>query len=130
MCRVRQPAYFDNLESTREGSKTLAQCSIASSKSCHLIIRMMLLFCKRGKVNSLSHVQLFVTPWTLAYQASQSVGFSRQQYWSGLPFPSPGDLPDPGSNSGLPHCGQTLYPLSHQGSPKMSRKICLIPFPG
>ena len=98
MCRVRQPAYFDNLESTREGSKTLAQCSIASSKSCHLIIRMMLLFCKRGKVNSLSRVQLFVTPWTLAYQASQSVGFSRQQYWSGLPFPPPGDLPDPGSN--------------------------------
>ena len=89
MCRVRQPAYFDNLESTREGSKTLAQCSIASSKSCHLIIRMMLLFCKRGKVNSLSHVQLFVTPWTLAYQASQSVGFSRQQYWSGVPLPSP-----------------------------------------
>ena len=36
------------------------------------------------------------TPWTVAYQASPSMGFSRQEYWSGLPFPSPGDLPNPG----------------------------------
>ena len=43
-----------------------------------------------------SHVQLFVTPWTVALQALLSVEFSRQEYWSGLPFPSPGDLPDPG----------------------------------
>ena len=48
------------------------------------------------KVKSLSHVRLFVTPWTVAHQASPSMGFSRQEYWSGLPFPSPGDLPDPG----------------------------------
>ena len=44
----------------------------------------------------LSRVRLFVTPWTAAYQAPPSMGFSRQEYWSGLPFPSPGDLPDPG----------------------------------
>ena len=44
----------------------------------------------------LSSVRLFATPWTVAYQASQSMGFSRQEYWSGVPFPSPGDLPDPG----------------------------------
>ena len=43
-----------------------------------------------------SHVQLFATPWTLACQAPLSLGFSRQEYWSGLPFPTPGDLPDPG----------------------------------
>ena len=48
------------------------------------------------KVKSLSCVRLFVTPWTVAYQAPLSIGFSRQQYWSGLQFPSPGDLPDPG----------------------------------
>ena len=48
------------------------------------------------KVKSLSHVRLFVTPWTVAHQAPPSMGFSRQEYWSGLPFPSPGDLPDPG----------------------------------
>ena len=48
------------------------------------------------KVKSLSHVQLFATPWTVAYQAPPSMGFSRRECWSGLPFPSPGDLPDPG----------------------------------
>ena len=47
-------------------------------------------------VQLLSRVQLFVTPWTVAHQASQSMGFSKQEYWSGLPFPSPKDLPDPG----------------------------------
>ena len=48
------------------------------------------------KVKSLSCVRLFATPWTITYQAPPSMGFSRQEYWSGLPFPSPGDLPDPG----------------------------------
>ena len=48
------------------------------------------------KVKSLSPVQLFATPWTVAYQAPLSMGFSRQEYWSGLPFPSPGDLPNTG----------------------------------
>ncbi|KAI4549496.1 hypothetical protein MG293_001826 [Ovis ammon polii] len=48
------------------------------------------------KVKSLSRVRLFATPWTVAYQAPQSVEFSRQEYWNGLPFPSPGDLPNPG----------------------------------
>ena len=48
------------------------------------------------KVKSLSRVQLFATPWTVAYQAPQFMEFSRQEYWSGLPFPSPRDLPDPG----------------------------------
>ena len=48
------------------------------------------------KVKSLSHVWLFAIPWTVAHQAPTSMGFSRQEYWSGLPFPSPGDLPKPG----------------------------------
>ena len=48
------------------------------------------------KVKSFSRVRLFVTPWAVAYQAPPSMGFSRQEYWSGLPFPSPGDLSDPG----------------------------------
>ena len=47
-------------------------------------------------MKSFSLVQLFATPWTAAHQAPPSMGFSRQEYWSGLPFPSPGDLPDPG----------------------------------
>ena len=53
-------------------------------------------------MKSLSRVQLFGTPWTVAYQAPLSMGFSRQKYWSGLPFPSPGDLPDPGIEPGSP----------------------------
>ena len=48
------------------------------------------------KVKSLSRVQLFATPWTASSQAPPSMGFSRQEYWNGLPFPSPGGLPNPG----------------------------------
>ena len=44
----------------------------------------------------LSHVQLFASPWTVVCQAPLSMKFSRQEYWSGFPFPPPGDLPDPG----------------------------------
>ena len=47
-------------------------------------------------VHVVSRVRLFATPWTVAYQAPLSMGFSRQEYWTGLPFPSPGDVPDPG----------------------------------
>ena len=53
-------------------------------------------------VKSLSSVRLFVTPWTVAYQAPQSMEFSRQEYWSGLPFPSPGHLPNLGIKPGSP----------------------------
>ena len=52
--------------------------------------------CEGKKEKSLSRVQLFVTPWTVAYQAPPSMEFSRQEYWSGLPFPSLGNLADPG----------------------------------
>ena len=54
------------------------------------------------KVKLLSRVRLFVTPWTVAYQAPPSMGFSRKEYWSGLSFPSPGDLPDRGIEPGCP----------------------------
>ena len=59
----------------------------------------------------------FVTPWTVTCQTPLPTSFPRQEYWSGLPFPSPGDLPNPGIEPCLPHCRQTLYHLSHQGSP-------------
>ena len=54
------------------------------------------------KVKLLSHVWLFGTSWTIAYQVPLSMGFSRQEYWSELPFPSPGDLPNPGIEPGSP----------------------------
>ena len=57
---------------------------------------------ERKKVKSLSRVELFETPWTVAYQAPPSMGFSRQAYWNGLPFPSSGDLPDSGIEPGSP----------------------------
>ena len=50
----------------------------------------------------LSHIRLFATPWTVAHQDPLSMGFSRQEYWSGVPFPSPGDLPTPGIEPGSP----------------------------
>ena len=58
---------------------------------------------------SLSCVWLFVTPWTIARQALLSVGFSQQEYWSGLPVPSSGDLPNPGIKPHLQHCRWILY---------------------
>ena len=60
------------------------------------------------KVKSLSCVRLFVTPWTILHKAPPSMGFSRQEYWSGLPFPSPGNLPNPGIDSRSPHCRRML----------------------
>ena len=72
-------------------------------------------------------------PWTVAHQAPLSMDFSRQEYWSGLPFPPLGDLPHPGIESGLPHCRWILYHLSHQGSLpplKMALILFLINFYG
>ena len=58
--------------------------------------------CMKVKVKSLSRVRLFATPWTVGHQAPASMGFPRQEYWSGLPIPSPGDLPDPETEPGSP----------------------------
>ena len=58
---------------------------------CHFLLQ-----CRKVKVKSLSRVQPSATPWTAAFQAPPSMEFSRQEYWSGLLFPSPGDLPHPG----------------------------------
>ena len=71
------------------------------------------------KVKSLSRVRLVVTPWTAAHQAPLSMGFSMQEYWNGLPFPPPGDLPIPGTEPTSPvspALQADSFPLS-QGSP-------------
>ena len=60
------------------------------------------------KAKSLSRIQLFATPWTVAYQASPSMGFPRREYWSGLPFLLQEIFPTQGLNPGLLHCKQTL----------------------
>ena len=67
-----------------------------------------------------SHALLFVTLWTVACQAPLSMGFSRQEYWSGLPCPPPGDLPDPGIEPAfpvIPALQVDSSPLSHQETP-------------
>ena len=65
----------------------------------------------------LSSVRLFATPWTVACQTPLSMEFLRQEYWSGLPFSSPGDLPDPGTEHMAPALQVDSLPLSHPGSP-------------
>ena len=70
------------------------------------------------KVKLLSCVRLFATPWTVAYQASLSMGFSRQEYCSGLPFPSPGDLPNPGIEPGSPALQADVLTSEPPGKPQ------------
>ena len=70
------------------------------------------------KVKSLSHVRLFVTTWTVAYQAPPSVGFSRQEYWSVVPFPSPGDLSNPGIEPRVSRVAGGFLPSEPPGNPR------------
>ena len=71
---------------------------------------------------SLSHVRLFVTQWTIACQAPPSMGFSRQEHWSGLPFPSPGDLPNKRIEPGSPAFQADSLPTGLWGKPLHSRQ--------
>ena len=75
-----------------------------------------------SSVQSLSRVQLFATPWTVAYQAPPSIGFSWQEYWRGLPFPSPGDLPDPGIEPGSPAFQADALTSESPGNVKNTQK--------
>ena len=70
-------------------------------------------------MKSFSHVRLFVTPWTVAHQAPPSTGFSRQEYWSGWPFPSPGDLPHPGIKPGSPTLQADALPSEPLRKPRI-----------
>ena len=69
------------------------------------------------KVKSLSHVRLFATLWTVAHQAPLSMGFSRQEYWSALLSPSPGDIPDPGIKPRSPALQADSLPSEPPGKP-------------
>ena len=69
------------------------------------------------KVKSLRSVLLFATPWTVAYQSPPSMGFSRHECWSGLPFPSPGDLTNPGIEPGSPTLQADTLPTEPPGKP-------------
>ena len=82
---------------------------------------------KRPEIKSLSRVQLFATPWTVAHQAPPSMEFSRQEYWSGLPFPSAGDLPDPGIKSGSPAFQADSLLSEPPGKPREETQDMLFP---
>ena len=88
-------------------SSILSSWPLISYLSLYLHTRHLLCscvcVCARVRVCSLSRVQLFATPWTVSRQAPLSVGFLRQEYWSGLPFPPPGIFPAQGSNPRLLH---------------------------
>ena len=84
------------------------------------------MFIFKVKVKSLSRVRLFATPWTIAYQAPLSMGFSRQECWSGLPFLSPGDLPNPGIKPGSPALQADTLPSEPPLLPKYIAKTMYI----
>ena len=69
---------------------------------------------------SLSRVQLLSTPWTVAHQAPLSMGFLRQEYWSGLPFPAPGALPDPGIEALSPALAGGFFTAESPGKPDVN----------
>ena len=83
----------------------------------------ILLSTEKWKWKSFSHVQLFGTPWTVACQAPLSMGFSRQEYWSGLPFPSPWDLPDLGIKPRSPALQADSLPSELPGKPQTYHNI-------
>ena len=98
-----------------------------------LISRVWLFRKKEKKVKSLSHVRFFAVPRTVTYQAPPSMEFSRQEYWNGLPFPSPGDLPNPGIEPGSPTLQADILPSEPPGKPYLYTKciysLILTPLP-
>ena len=91
------------LRTEREGPVSVASFKPIISEVKELNTRFLPSYNAGPACNSMSHahmlscVQLFATPWTIAHQVPLSVEFSRQEYWSGLPFPTPGNLPHPGT---------------------------------
>ena len=80
------------------------------------------------KVKSYSHsfIQFFAIPWTVAHEAPLSMEFSRQEYWSGLPFPSPGDLPNPGIEPGYPALQADSLPSEPPGKSASTWRLILV----
>ena len=77
-----------------------------------------------------SHVRLFATPWTAVCQAPLSMEFSRQEYWSGLPFPTPGDLPDPGIEPASPALAGGFFTAEPLWKPQQGLACTVAQTPG
>ena len=93
---------------------TISRCSLCVFSVSSYGLLIMTLLC----AYSLIHVQLFVIQWIVASQVSCPWGFSRQEYWSGQPFPSPGYLPNPGIKPRSPALQADSLPAEPQGKPK------------
>ena len=100
--------------------------SMFTAAHTHIHTNGILLSHKKNEVKWLSCVWAFVIPWTVAYQAPPSMGFSRQEHWSGLPFPSPGDLPNPGIEPVSPALQADALPSELPGKPgnEWTNAIC------
>ena len=111
------------IQSTLEKIRTENKQTNKQKQSKSGINKNQMVKLQERKGKSLSRVRLFATLWTLAYQASQSMGFSRQEYWSGLLFASPGDFPNPGIEPGSPALQADTLPTEPPGKPKLQRQV-------
>ena len=100
-----------------KGSDPVKKKGVATDEACAITPVNWLLTHKCGEMKSLSRVQLFATPWTVACQTSPFMGFSRQKYWSGLPYPSPGDPPNPEIKPGSPALQADSLLIEPPGNP-------------
>ena len=79
------------------------------------VVKQLFLIVHECVLSHINHVQLFLTPWAVALQVSPSMGVPRQEYWSGLPFPSPGDLPNPGIKLKTPALANRFFTAEPTG---------------
>ena len=105
------PANLEN-SAVATGLEKVSFHSNPKERQCQRMLKV------KVKVKSLSRVRLFANPWTVAYQAHPSMGFFRQEDWSGLPFPSPGDLPDPEIEPGSSALQADTLPSETPGKPQ------------
>ena len=116
---------------SRAEDEILIYTSMTSDNICSiriLFIYLSFIFLTSMKELVTHHVKLFVTPWTAAHQAPLSLKFSRQEYWSGWPFLSPGDLPNPGIEPSFlasPALAGGFFTAVPRGKPHLSLSLCL-----
>ena len=102
---------------------------IMFSEQCHSQHILSACVCVCAHAQLLSHVWLFVTPWTVAHWALLSMGFSRQEYWSGLPCPPPGDLPNSGIEPTSPSLEGGFFTTEPPGKPQLySNRVLILDF--
>ena len=119
MCTPGFPRPFSFQQESEFATSYFPRGSLPRNSAFNLA-RLWLL---KVKVELLSHVRLFASPWTVARQASLSMGFSRQEYWSGLPFPCTGDLPDPGIEPGSATLQADSLLSEPQGSQALEHRL-------